>query len=309
MSVLVLGANGQVGTELRRTLAGQDVVAATRSGRLPDGSPCAQADFDRPQALPALLDRLRPQVVVNAAAWTAVDKAESEPEAAFRANAEAPGVIARWCAVAGVPLLHYSTDYVFDGQGRAPYRPDQATAPLGVYGASKRAGEEAIAAAGGHYLIFRTAWVYAAHGHNFLRTMLRLGAERDTLGVVADQIGTPTPAALIAEVTAQVLAQRPRQSGIWHLTARGRTSWHGFAEAIFQGAVERGLLARAPQVNPIATADYPTPARRPAYSCLDTTTLEKDFAMALPTWEAGLASVLDELTGGQSNPQGSQSDP
>lgn len=295
MSVLVLGANGQVGTELRRALAGQNVLAATRSGRLPDGTACAQADFDQPQDLPALLERLRPQVVVNAAAWTAVDKAESEPEAAFRANAEAPGVIARWCAAAGVPLLHYSTDYVFDGQGRAPYRPDQATAPLGVYGASKRAGEEAIAAAGGHYLIFRTAWVYAAHGHNFLRTMLRLGAERDTLGVVADQIGTPTPAALIADITEQVLAQPPRQSGIWHLTAHGQTSWHGFAEAIFQGAVERGLLARAPRVNPIATADYPTPARRPAYSCLDTTSLEKDFAVVLPTWKDGLAKVLDDI--------------
>lgn len=296
MSVLVLGATGQVGTELRRALAGQDVLAATRSGQLPDGTACEQADFDRPQALPALLERLRPQVVVNAAAWTAVDKAESEPEAAFRANAEAPGVIARWCAAAGVPLLHYSTDYVFDGQGRQPYRPDQATAPLGVYGTSKRAGEEAIAAAGGRYLIFRTAWVYAAHGHNFLRTMLRLGAERDTLGVVADQIGTPTPAALIADVTAQVLVQPLQRSGIYHLTARGQTSWHGFAEAIFQGAVARGLLMRAPQVNPIATADYPTPARRPAYSCLDTTSLEKDFGVSLLTWQAGLAGVLDALT-------------
>lgn len=296
MSVLVLGATGQVGTELRRALAGQDVLAATRSGQLPDGTACEQADFDRPQALPALLERLQPQVVVNAAAWTAVDKAESEPEAAFRANAEAPGVIARWCAAAGVPLVHYSTDYVFDGQGRQPYRPDQATAPLGVYGTSKRAGEEAIAAAGGRYLIFRTAWVYAAHGHNFLRTMLRLGAERDTLGVVADQIGTPTPAALIADVTAQVLVQPLQRSGIYHLTARGQTSWHGFAEAIFQGAVARGLLMRAPQVNPIATADYPTPARRPAYSCLDTTSLEKDFGVSLLTWQAGLAGVLDALT-------------
>lgn len=295
MSVLVLGANGQVGTELRRALAGQNVLAATRSGRLPDGTACAQANFDQPQALPALLERLRPQVVVNAAAWTAVDKAESEPEAAFRANAEAPGVIARWCAAAGVPLLHYSTDYVFDGQGRAPYRPDQATAPLGVYGASKRAGEEVIAAAGGHYLIFRTAWVYAAHGHNFLRTMLRLGAERDTLGVVADQIGTPTPAALIAEVTAKILKHGDVPSGTWHLTAQGQTSWHGFAEEIFAQAKACGLLPKVPVVAPITTADYPTPAQRPAYSVLDTSSLQRDLSLQLPSWQDGLVRVMGKL--------------
>lgn len=296
MTVVVFGANGQVGRELLRALAGAErLVAATRSGTLADGRPCAQADFAEADQALALLERERPAAVVNAAAYTAVDRAESEPEAAYAANAHAPGAIAGWCAAHGVPLVHYSTDYVFDGRGERPYRVDDPTAPLGVYGASKLAGEDAIRAAGGRHLIFRTAWVYAAHGHNFLRTMLRLGAERDALRVVADQVGTPTPAALIADVTAQALAAAGERSGTWHLTAAGRTSWHGFAEAIFAGAVARGLLARAPRVEAIATADYPTPASRPAYSCLDTASLERDFGVALPDWRDGLAGVLDAL--------------
>ena len=191
--------------------------------------------------------------------------------------------------------MHYSTDYVFDGNGTRPYREDDPTAPLGVYGASKLAGEQAIQASGCRYLIFRTAWVYAAHGGNFLRTMLRLAAEREELRVVADQVGTPTPAALIADVTAQVLAQSPERSGIWHLTAAGETSWHGFAQAIVDAAVQRGLLAKAPKVTPIATADYPTPARRPAYSRLDTSRLQRDFGVELPDWRWGLEKVLAQL--------------
>ncbi len=295
MSVLVFGGNGQVGQELLRVLAPLgEVVATTRSGALPDGRACEVADFDRPDSLPALLDRLGPSVVVNAAAHTAVDRAEQEPEAAFRANAEAPGVIARWCATHGVPLVHYSTDYVFDGQGAAPYRVDAPTAPLGVYGISKRDGEDAVRAAGGRHLIFRTAWVYAAHGHNFLRTMLRL-AERDELRVVADQVGTPTPAALIADVTAQALRHPGSLSGTWHLTASGQTSWHGFAEEIFAQALAAGMIERAPKVLPIATAEYPTPARRPAYSCLDTTSLATDFGVELPDWRDGVGQVLREL--------------
>lgn len=293
MSVLVLGGNGQVGRELRRALAPLgEVTSTTRSGQLPDGTHCEVADFADPASLPALLDRLQPKTVVNAAAWTAVDKAESEPEAAFAANAEAPAVIAQWCAGHDVPLVHYSTDYVFDGQGTHPYREDDATAPLSVYGASKLAGEQAIRAAGGRHLIFRTAWVYASHGSNFLRTMLRLGAEREELKVVADQAGTPTPAALIADVTAQALAHPRGLSGTWHLTALGQTTWHGFAEAIFAEAVAQGVLARAPQVLPITTAQYPTPARRPAWSCLDTTRLREDFGIALPDWREALKRVI-----------------
>lgn len=300
MTSLVFGANGQVGQELLLALAPLgEVTATTRSGTLPDGSACLTADFSDPDTVVALLDATRPTRVINAAAYTAVDKAETESAAAQAANAETPGAIARWCATHAVTLVHYSTDYVFDGSGSRPYRPDDATAPLGVYGASKLAGEEAIRAAGGRHLIFRTAWVYAAHGQNFLRTMLRVGAERDVLRVVADQIGTPTPAALIADVTAQILHGDDSRSGTWHLTATGETSWHGFAEAIFDGAVARGLIARAPTVEAITTADYPTPAKRPAYSRLDITTLEHDFGIALPTWQAGLDGVLDTLAAAQ----------
>lgn len=297
MTTLVFGANGQVGTELLRTLAANGAVqATTRSGRLPDGSACETADFDAPEALPALLDRIAPSRVVNAAAYTAVDRAEQDRDSAMRANALSPGVIAAWCAARNVPLVHYSTDYVFDGQGSAPYLEDAQTSPLGVYGETKLAGEDAIRASGAQHLILRTAWVYASHGANFLRTMLRVGAERDELRVVADQIGTPTPAALIADVTAQLLRQRtPDTSGTWHLTAAGQTSWHGFAEAIFEEAVSAGLLPRAPRVVPITTADYPTPAKRPAYSRLSIEKLQREFDVVLPEWQLGLQRVIAEI--------------
>lgn len=296
MRILLLGGNGQVGHELRRSLAPiGEIIATTRSGRLEDGSPCEIADLDKPESLDGLVERIAPDWLVNAAAYTAVDRAESEVDAVFRANAESPGVLAAACARRGVKLVHYSTDYVFPGDGSRPYREDDATSPLGVYGASKLAGEEAIRAAGDAHLIFRTAWVYASHGHNFLRTMLRLGADRDELRVVADQTGTPTPAALIADATAQVMASLPQATGVFHLTAQGRVSWQEFAVAIFAGAHRRGLIARAPRVLPIATTDYPTPAKRPAFSCLDTSRLRNDLAIVLPTWEQGLDRVLDEL--------------
>ncbi|MBH1393260.1 dTDP-4-dehydrorhamnose reductase [Stenotrophomonas maltophilia] len=300
MTVLVFGGNGQVGQELLRALAPLGkVIATTRSGQLPDGSTCETADFGQPDSLPALLDRVQPLVVVNAAAYTAVDHAEQDVDAAFAANAQAPGVIARWCAAHGVPFVHYSTDYVFDGQGSAPYREDQPTAPLGVYGTSKRDGEDAVRAAGGRHLIFRTAWVYASHGANFLRTMLRVGAERDALRVVADQIGTPTPAALIADVTAQALQHPGQLSGIWHLAASGRTSWHGFAEAIFAEALASGVLAKVPTVEAIPSSEYPTPAKRPAWSVLDNRKLQQDFRIVLPAWQDGLKRVMAEIVAAQ----------
>ncbi|CAE1138903.1 dTDP-4-dehydrorhamnose reductase [Xanthomonas euroxanthea] len=297
MTTLVFGANGQVGAELLRALAADgSVQATTRSGQLPDGSACETADFDAPQTLTALLDRVSPSHVVNAAAYTAVDRAEQDRASALRANAISPGVIAAWCASRDVPLVHYSTDYVFDGRGTAPYLEDAPTSPLGVYGETKLAGEQAIRASGAQHLILRTAWVYASHGANFLRTMLRVGAERDELRVVADQVGTPTPAALIADVTAQLLRQRrPGTSGTWHLTATGQTSWHGFAEAIFQEAVSAGLLPRAPRVVPITTDDYPTPAQRPAYSRLSIDKLQRDFDIVLPDWRVGLQRVIAEI--------------
>lgn len=294
MTVLLFGGNGQVGHELRRSLrALGDVVVTTRSGQLREGARCEVADFDRPDSLAELVERVAPAIVVNAAAYTAVDKAEDDVDAAFRTNAEAPGVLARACALRDIPFVHYSTDYVFDGQGSRPYREDDPTAPLGVYGASKLAGEDAVRSAGGRHLILRTAWVYGRHGHNFMKTMLRLGADRGELRVVADQIGSPTPARLIADVTAGLL-QRPDAEGTFHLTAAGQTSWHGFAAAIFEEAVARGLIARAPRVLPITTADYPTRARRPAYSCLDVGKLERVLARRIPSWRAGLTRVLQE---------------
>jgi dTDP-4-dehydrorhamnose reductase len=294
MRILLFGSNGQVGTECRRSLAPLgELVVATRNGRLPDGTPCEAADFNRPDTLAGLIARTAPDVVVNAAAHTAVDRAESEPDAAYRANAEAPRRIADACAERGALLLHYSTDYVFDGRGTRPYREGDPTAPLGVYGASKLAGEQAVRDSGARHMIFRTAWVYAAHGSNFLHTMLRLAAERDELRVVADQVGSPTSAAMIADISAQVLRQRSIRSGTWHLTATGQTSWFGFAEAIIDGAQARGLLARRPRILPITTADYPTPAARPAYSVLDTGALQRDFDLRLPPWQDGLGLVLD----------------
>lgn len=292
MRLLLLGGNGQVGRELRRRLpALGEVVVATRDGAEAD----AVADFDAPDALTELVRRIAPDVVVNAAAHTAVDKAESEPDAAFRVNALGPAALAQGCTATDALLIHYSTDYVFDGTASRPYREDDATAPLGAYGASKLAGEEMIRASGARHAILRTAWVYAAHGKNFLRTMLRLAGERDELRVVADQVGAPTPAAWIADATARIVGQGVPASGVWHLTAAGETSWHGFAEAIMDEAQSRGLIAGRPRVLPIGTADYPTPARRPAYSVLETTKLRDDFGIAPPDWRDGLRAVLDEV--------------
>lgn len=296
MKILLLGANGQVGRELRRSLSRQgELVSATRNGGLIDGAVGEVADFDRPESLRALIDRVQPQVVVNAAAYTAVDRAEDEQEAAFRVNAEAPRVIAEACAQHDTLLVHYSTDYVFDGTATCPYREDDPTSPLGVYGASKLAGEQAIQTSGARHLIFRTAWVYAAHGQNFLRTMLRLAAERDELRVVADQVGTPTSAGLIADVTADVLGLPLPGSGVWHLTAAGQTSWHGFAESIVERAFALGLIGKLPRVTAITTADYPTPARRPPSSSLDCRRLQQDFGIQLPQWQHGLDEVLGEI--------------
>jgi len=299
MKILLLGGTGQVGFELTRSLAPLgEVVVTTRTGELPGGGHCEALDLYQPATFAALLDRIAPDVVVNATAHTAVDRAEDEPQLAFAANAEAPGEFARLCAARGASFVHYSTDYVFDGQGTQPYREDHVTAPLGVYGASKLAGEQAIQASGAHHLILRTAWVYAMRGGNFLRTMLRLGADREELRVVADQRGCPTPAWLIADATAQVLRQGLRAPGIRHLVAGGETSWHGFAEAIFAEAHARGLLPRVPRVLPIGTADYPTRATRPAYSVLDTTALQAEYGLALPDWRAALAQTFERESAG-----------
>jgi dTDP-4-dehydrorhamnose reductase len=298
--LLLTGATGQLGFELQRALAPLgELVVTSRDGRLPGGTTGERFDLDAPTSLAAALDRWQPDIVVNAAAWTAVDRAEQDVDAACRANAEAPAAIARWCAARGALLLHYSTDYVFDGRGSTPWGEQAPTAPLGAYGASKRAGEQAIIDSGCAQLILRTAWVYAARGQNFLRTMLRLGAERDRLRVVADQIGAPTPARWLAAATAALLARgrwrEPDGQGLFHLAAAGATSWHGFAEAIFADAVQAGLLSRAPMVEPIASHEYPTPAARPAYSVLDCNRLADVHGIALPDWRRGVGEVIAEL--------------
>lgn len=296
MKCLLIGADGQLGFELTRALAPLgELVGTTLTGRAPGGVACEALDLSDPAQVAALAARHRPDLIVNAAAYTAVDRAEDEPALAKAINAEAVAVLARHCADHGARLVHYSTDYVFDGAATRPYREDDATAPLGVYGRTKRDGEDAVRASGCAHMIFRTAWVYAARGHNFLRTMLRLAAERDELRVVADQVGSPTPARWLAQVTALALAQGKGIDGTWHVVADGQTSWHGFAAAIVEDAVAAGLLARAPRVTPIATADFPTRARRPAYSRLDTGKLARDFGLRLPDWREGVRQVLGEL--------------
>jgi dTDP-4-dehydrorhamnose reductase len=299
MKVLLVGGNGQVGFELLRSLAPLgEVVATTRSGRLPDGRACETADLAAPETLPALVSRIAPDLVVNAGAYTAVDRAEDEPELAKRVNAEAPGALAQACAAAGIPIVHFSTDYVFDGSGNRPYREDDGAAPLGAYGASKWAGEQAVRASGAAHKIFRLCWVYGPRGGNFLLTMLRLAREREVLRVVADQQGTPTPAAWIADATAEALRRRPETSGTWHLAAGGQASWFGFAGEIVGRAAAMGLIEKAPRVEPITTAEFPTRARRPAWSVLDTSRLAADFGIRLPPWQDGVAECLERLRGG-----------
>lgn len=307
MRLLLLGANGQLGRTFldHGGLAARgELTVATRDGTLTHGGHGEIADLSIPESLPALLDRVQPEVIVNAAAYTAVDRAEQDEALATRVNGEAVGVLGQWAAAHGALVIHYSTDYVFDGHQSQPYAVDAPTGPLGAYGRSKLAGEQALRDSGADHLTFRTAWVYAAHGHNFLRTMLRLGAEREELRVVADQHGAPTETGLIVNGTLAALdrwlqsdsAQRRVLAGTHHLVASGVTSWHGFAEAIFASAIGRGLIARVPRVAAIATADYPTPAERPAWSLLDNTGFQKRFGYALPDWQSGLHDVLDALS-------------
>jgi dTDP-4-dehydrorhamnose reductase len=304
MRILVLGATGQVGRELMHTLPPLgEVVPAALGGELADGSHCLDVDFTSADSLAGVLDEARAQVIVNAAAYTAVDRAEDEPALADRINHVAVAEIGAWARRNAAHVVHYSTDYVFDGTSTRPYREDDATAPLGVYGRTKLAGEDALRASGARHLILRTAWVYASHGHNFLQTMLKLAGERDELRVVDDQIGAPTPARLIADTTSRALgvleasdeADDRRADGTYHLVSAGHCSWFEFATAIFSGAAHRGLVARAPRIVPIATADFPTRARRPAYSVLDCSRIEGAFGLQLPAWQSELAGVLDEL--------------
>jgi len=284
VKLLVFGAGGQVGTELGRA-------------KLPPGMTLAafdQADLDitDPAVIRAAIHRERPDLVVNAAAYTAVDRAESEAEAAFAVNAQAPGDIAAACAEAGIRLVHISTDYVYDGAKPGPYVEGDPINPLGVYGRSKAAGDAAVAAALAEHVILRTAWVYSAHGGNFVKTMLRLASERPSLRVVADQHGSPTAAADIAAAIITIAARIGAGEGRWgvfHFTGAGATTWHGFAEAIV------GLAGKNVPVAAIATADYPTPARRPANSVLDCAKIAGAYGIAARPWREALAEVVAEL--------------
>lgn len=307
MKILLLGANGQLGRTFLRHggLAERGIlVAATRDGQLIDGGQGTIGDLGDARALTSLLEAERPDIIVNTAAYTAVDRAEQEESTATRVNGDAVQDIATWAAAHNVLVVHYSTDYVFPGDASSPYGESTNTAPAGAYGRSKLAGEVALARSGAAHFNFRTAWVYSPVGNNFLRTMLRLGGERPELRVVADQVGSPTDTLLIVEGTLAALDHwiaagdetRATLSGTYHLTASGETSWHGFASAILEGAARRGIIDRAPIVTPIGTHEFPTPARRPAYSVLDNSRFSRTFGHALPDWQAGLDRTLDALS-------------
>lgn len=294
MKILLLGKNGQVGWQLQRALAPLgEIVALERKD--------AGGDLADPQGLAAAVRAAKPQVIVNAAAYTAVDKAESEPQLARLINTEAPAALAREAAASGALLVHYSTDYVFDGSGSAPWQESDATGPLNVYGATKLAGEQAIAASGCAYLTFRTSWVYAAHGDNFIKTMLRLAATRERLTVIDDQKGAPTGAELIADVTAHAISQtlqQPAKAGLYHLTAAGEASWFDYAQyvlALARQARPQGVKTAAGGVQPIASSQYPAAARRPLNSRLDTRRLQAAFGLQMPPWQQGVTRVLREI--------------
>jgi len=296
MKILLLGKNGQVGWELQRALAPLGALVACDFDSLGD----LRADFSQPETLPALIERVQPGLIVNSAAHTAVDKAESEPGLAQAINATAPGVIARCAARLGVPLVHYSTDYVFDGSGHQARSEDAAAGPLSVYGRTKLEGEDAIRASGCSHLILRTSWVYAARGGNFVRTMLRLAAERDQLQVISDQIGAPTGAELLADVTAHTarhLLAQPAVGGTYHCVAGGETSWFDYARFVIEAARASGQAIQvAPEgVCAIATSAYPTPAQRPLNSRLATVKLQQQFGLRLPHWQDGVTRLLTEI--------------
>jgi dTDP-4-dehydrorhamnose reductase len=301
--ILILGKGGQVGWELQRALAPLGEVIA-----LDFDSTDYCGDFSQPEAVAATVRTIKPDVIVNAAAHTAVDKAESEPEFARKLNATTPGLVAQVAAELGALLVHYSTDYVFDGSGDAPRDETAATAPLSVYGQTKLEGEQLIQAAACQHLILRTSWVYATRGANFAKTMLKLAGEREQLKIIADQIGAPTGADLLADVTAHVVKRyrdwrlaaddlRSFPSGLYHCVAGGETNWYDYAQFVFAQARATGVELKLREVSAIPTSEYPTPARRPLNSRLDTRKLQTTFGLRLPDWQGGVARMLTEHLG------------
>ena len=295
MNILLFGKNGQLGWELQRSLSvlGQ-VTALSHDSTQPCG------DFAQPDAVADTVRALCPDVIVNAAAHTAVDKAESEPARARLLNATTPGALAQEAARLGAWLVHYSTDYVFDGSGDRPWIEDDATGPLSVYGATKLEGEQLIQQAGCQHLILRTSWVYAARGGNFAKTMLRLAQEREHLTVINDQWGAPTGADLLADVTAHALRQlqaRPQDGGLYHCAAAGETTWHSYAKYVIDQAsqAQKAIQIRAKEISPVPTSAFPTPAWRPLNSRLNTSRLQATFGLTLPPWQHGVARMLEEV--------------
>lgn len=296
MRILLLGKNGQVGWELQRALAPLgELVALDRHSTEYGG------DLAKPKVIAHTLRTFKPDVIVNAAAYTAVDKAENEPELAHQINAETVATLAKEAQALGAWLIHYSTDYVFNGKGNIPWQESDVTAPLNVYGTTKLAGENFITQNCSRYLIFRTSWVYGARGNNFAKTMLRLAKERDELGVINDQIGAPTSAELIADCTAHAISavlNKPAASslaGVYHLAASGETSWHDYAAYVFAQAKAQGVELKLSTLNAIASANYPTPAQRPLNSRLNTQKLTSAFGLTLPHWQHGVARMLTEI--------------
>lgn len=294
MKFLLTGKNGQVGFELQRALAPLgDIVAVDQ----------AECDLSRPDAIRRLVADVRPNIIINPAAYTAVDKAETEQELAYAVNGTAPGVFGEEAAKIGALVIHYSTDYVFDGSKQGAYSEDDQPNPQSIYGKSKLAGEQAVQRSGADHLIFRTSWVFGAHGANFAKTMLRLAVDRDNLNVVADQYGAPTSAALIADITAQVIGQYLQQGragfpfGLYHLVASGVTTWHEYAQAVVAAAHAAGqqLTLQPAAIRPIGTEQYPLPAPRPANSRLATGKLNRTFGLNLPAWQGGLNHVLQQI--------------
>ena len=295
MKILLFGKGGQVGWELQRSLAPLGELVA-----LDADSQDFCGDFTNLKGIAETVRSIAPDIIVNAAAHTAVDKAESEPELAHTINALAPGVLAQEAKRCGAWLIHYSTDYVFNGSGDSAWLETDPTGPLSIYGKTKLAGEEAICAAGCKHLIFRTSWVYAARGGNFAKTMLKLAKDRDRLTVICDQIGAPTGAELLADVTAhtaRALRKNPRLGGLYHCVAAGETSWHGYAMHVIESARAAGhdIKVAADAVLPIPTSEYPTPAARPLNSRLDTRKLRDTFGLVLPHWQQGVDRMLAEI--------------
>ncbi|WNJ81156.1 dTDP-4-dehydrorhamnose reductase [Cedecea neteri] len=293
MNILLFGKTGQVGWELQRALAPLGDVTA-----LDVRSEAFCGDFSNPEGIAETIRRIKPDVIVNAAAHTAVDKAESEPELAQLLNATSVEAIAKEAAKIGAWVVHYSTDYVFPGNGETPWKEIDETAPLNVYGETKRAGEIALQTYCPNHLIFRTSWVYAAKGNNFAKTMLRLAKDREELSIIDDQTGAPTGAELLADCTAhaiRIALQKPEVAGLYHLVASGSTTWYDYARLVFAEAKNAGVDLAVRKTNPLPTSAYPTPARRPSNSRLDNTKFQQTFGLVLPAWDIGVKRMLTEL--------------